>query len=225
MQAFGLGLDDLLSYDADIDKKTKSILVPGTMTINCCSRVMLEAENLAWVVFEHVWLLRDLLIKAGLFETGRNCTLGSPSPAGSIVAGEGGDEWVCVSVSVPVQFIRTSSFTPLGKQIVRSIEQRLSVRMGQTIANLGPPAEGTGNVPLGVYFCPPPPFIPASDTRGRSPDPAGVRQYFLPKQRHPMDPARTVYVRTVRPFRPGLPPPVVPLGSGVPITTPCMEES
>lgn len=227
MQAYGFGLDDMLQYDADIDRKTKSILVPGTMTINCCSRVQLEAEDLAWVVFEHIWLLRDLLIKAGLFDTGRNNTLGSPSPAGSIIADDGGDEWICVPVSVPFQFVRTSSFTPLGKQIVNNIENRLSIGPLRPVGSSGPPGEGPvgGNVPLGVYLCPPPQLGSASDARGQTPDPAGVRQYYLPKQRHPLDPAKTVHVRTVRPFRPGLRPAVVPLGQGVPIPVPCVEES
>jgi len=227
MQAYGFGFDDLLQYDADIDRKTKSILVPGTMTINCCSKVQLEAEDLAWVVFEHIWLLRDLLIRAGLFDTGRNNTLGAPSPAGSIVADDGGNEWICVPVSVPFQFVRTSSFTPLGKKIVNNIEQRLSVGPIRPLAPVGPPGPPPvgGAVPAGIYSCPPPQLSGASDARGQTPDPAGVRQCYLPKQRHPLDPAKTVYVRTVRPNRPGLRPAVVPVGLGIPIPAPCMEES
>lgn len=227
IQAYGFGLDDLLKYEADIDKKTKSVLVPGTMTINCCSRVQLEAENLAWVVFEHIWLLRDLLMKAGLFDTGRNNQLGAPSPAGSIIADDGGDEWVCVPVSIPFQFVRTSAFTPLGQQIVNSIEQRLTVGPTRPINPVGPPGTPPvgGNVPLGVYVCPPPQITPASDGRGRTPDPAGTRQYFLPKQRHPLDPARTVHVRTVRPYRPGLRSTTTLSQNQVPIPDPCVEES
>ena len=221
LQAYGFGLDDLLKYDADIDRKTKSILVPGTMTINCCSRVSLEAENIAWVVFEHIWLLRDLLMKAGLFDTGRNNQLGAPSPAGSIIADDGGDEWVCVPVSVPFQFVRTSSLTPLGRQIVQNIENRLSVGPLRQIRAIGPP----GEVPLGVYVCPPPQLTSASDARGQTPDPAGTRQYFLPKQRHPLDPGRLVHVRTVRPYRPGLRSTTSLTQGAVPIIDPCVEES
>lgn len=224
VQGYGLGLDDMIRYESDIDRKTKSILVPGTMTINCCSRVTIEAENIAWVVFEHVWLLRDLLMKAGLFDTGRNCGLGSPSPAGSIIADDGGDEWVCVPVSVPFQFVRTSSFTPLGKQIVNNIENRITVGALQRIRNLGPPDNRNGNVALGTYLCPPQQLTEASDARGQTPDPGGNRQHFLPKQRHPLDPARTVTVRTVRSNKPGLGSTVVRDGSGVPFSNPCVEE-
>lgn len=232
IQAYGVGLDDLLKYDADINRKTKSILVPGTMTINCCSRVQLEAENIAWVVFEHIWLLRDLLLKAGLFDTGRNNQLGAPSPAGSIIADDGGDEWVCVPVSIPFQFIRTSSFTPLGMKVVQNIESRLSVGPLRAIRAIGPTGntatgwdDGDGKVPIGVYVCPPPALTGASDARGQTPDPGGTRQYFLPKQRHPLDPARIVHVRTVRPFRPGLRSTTSLAQGQVPIPDPCVEES
>lgn len=232
LQAYGFGLDDMLKYDADIDRKTKSILVPGTMTLNCCSRVALEAENIAWVVFEHIWLLRDLLIKSGLFDTGRNCGLGAPSPAGSIIANDAGDEWTCVPVSVPFQFVRTSAFTPLGKQIVQNIEQRLYLSPGRGIQNVGPGGysttnwdDGNGKVPLGVYVCPPPPVTPASDARGQTPDPGGRHDYFLPKQRHPIDPARIVHVRTVRPYRPGVRSTTSLAQGQVPIIDPCVEES
>jgi len=104
IQFYSLGLDDMMKYQFDTGQKTKSVLVPGTMTMNCCSRVPQEAENISWVVMEHL--------------------------------------------------------------------------------------------------C-----------------------YFLPKQTHPLDPARTVHVRTVRPYCQGLRP-YLAHGSGqVPIPLPCVEES
>ena len=225
IQAYGLGMDDMLQYSPDISRKTKSILVPGTITINACSRVSMEAENIAWVIFEHIWLLRDLIIQAGVFDTGRNCTLGAPSPAGAIITNDSGDEWVAVPITVPFQFVRTSEFTPLGKQIVNNIQNRLSIGGVSTVNNLGPPPISNGGMPLSAYYCPPGALTDATDVRGRTPDPGKSREYYLPKQRHPLDPARMVHVRTVRPFQPGLRPLVVPSGDGVPIPLPCMEES
>jgi hypothetical protein len=46
---FTLGLDDMLQYDMRTGARKKSILLPGTMSINCCSRVSLEAEQLSQV--------------------------------------------------------------------------------------------------------------------------------------------------------------------------------
>jgi hypothetical protein len=223
IQFYSFGMDDMLQYNADIDRKTKSILVPGTMSVNCCSRVALEAENIAWVVGEHIWLLRDLLIKSGLFDTGRQIQLSAPAPAGSLIADDNGDTWTAVSVSVPFQIVRTSAFTPLGLQIVQNIESRITTTASR-ITHVGPPPVASHERPLGVYECPPPPLTAAPDARGgtaRYP----VRQSFLPKQRHPLDPAREVVVRTVRPYAPGQRPAVDLRPGAVPIPNPCMKES
>lgn len=222
LQFYSFGMDDMLSYDQDIDRKTKSILVPGTMSVNCLSRTSLEAENIAWVVAEHLWLLREILIKNGLFDTGRQITVGGVSPAGSIIADDNGSTWYLVAVTVPFQFVRTSSFTPLGKEIVQNIEARFAYGF-EKHKPVGPLPE-TANAPLSVYRCPPPTLIPSSDARGGTAT-AVPTHNFLPKQRHPLYPDRQVFVRVVRPNIPGLRP-YIPSGQGqVPIPTPCMEES
>jgi hypothetical protein len=202
IQFYSFGMDDLLQYDAAINRKTKSILATGTMTINCCSRVPLEVENIGWVVAEHIWLLRDLLLQHGLFDTGRQIQLGSPSPAGSIIADDNGDTWTAVAISVPFQFVRTSAFTPLGKQIVQSIEHRMRTQFPAPTTVGGPPPYNGFDRPFAVHPVPVPPLINAPDAHGGTAT-FSNRPTFLPKQRHPLDPTREVYVRTVRPFRAG----------------------
>ena len=222
IQFYSFGMDDLQSYNAQTSKKTKSILVPGTMTANCCSRVALEAENIAWIVAEHIWLLRDLLIEAGLFDVGRQIQLGSPSPAGSIISDDNGDKWTAVPVSVPFQFVRTSARTPLGQRVVNNLVATFSTRL-QELNNLGPPLPSE-SPPVNVQVCPAPPLVLAADVRGGTP--AGVyTPRFTGKQYHPLYPTQEVTVRTVRPYKPGLrtvhP---APMGA-VPIPAPCVEES
>lgn len=202
IQFYSFGMDDMLRYDADIDRKTKSILVPSTMTINCISRVALEAENIAWIVGEHLWLLRDLLLRNGLFDTGRQIQMGAPSPAGSLIADDNGDTWIVVPVSVPFQFVRTSAFTPLGRQIVQSIEARFVIGAHSRQPG-GPPTVGSNEVGLSVQEAAPPPLTGAVDARGATASVASD-PHDLPKQRHPLDPSREVFVRTVRPYQPGL---------------------
>lgn len=221
MQVYGFGLDDMVQYDAATGKKTKSVLIPGTMTVNCCSRVQIEAENIGWIVLEHIWALRDILIQNGLFDAGRNCQIGAPTPAGSIIAGDGGDEWTCVPVTVPFQFYRTTAVTPLNKPIIESIENRLSIGALGRVRNSGPPAPGH-NGHLQVQLCPPGSITGAQDERGRTPNAGEPKPYFLPKQRHPLDPSQTVTVKSVRPYRPGLRP---PHSTGVPFSDPCVEQS
>lgn len=220
VQFFSFGMDDLLQYDSDINRKTKSILVPGTMTVNCCSRVSLEAERLGWIVAEHIWLLRDLLISAGLFDAGRQIVLGAPSPAGSIIADDNGDGWIVVAVNVPFQFVRTSSVMPLGQEIVQSIQQRFALGPLPVQSPVGPPPVDGHELPAAVTPCPAPSLLPSpiSGATGH------IKQPFLPKQRHPLDPTRDVYVRTVRPFRPGVTNPTGHQGA-VPIPLPCVKQS
>ena len=202
-QFYSLGIDDRETVDFRTDGKEKGVLIPGTMTINLVSRVQQETEDLAWVVAEHIWLLRDLLMKAGFFEIGRGPQIGSPSQAGSIIANEMGDEFYVTPVSIPWQFARNSKFTPLGKQIVSSIQQSLSATL-QPVRSPGiqyHPHE----YPVNVTESSPPAFAPlATDAKGGTPDPGRAQQYFIPKQPHPLLPGVTVTVRTVRPFRSGL---------------------
>lgn len=219
VQFYGLGLDDMQFYDMRTAKKTKAILVPGTMSINCCSRVDIESENIAWVVAEMLWLLRELLLKQGFFELGRHPQISSPSPAGSIVMGDQGDEWFCTTVSIPYQFPRMSNFTPLGNEIANSIELSLEAVHNNVVAR---GAQLAGHeLPVGVTRCFPPSFAPdASDAQGATPDPAGTRSTYLPIQPHPLNPAAKVVVRSANPQRPGLRPPSMG-GSPLPIKSPC----
>ena len=217
VQFYSLGIDDLISYEFDISKKTKGVLVPGTMAVNCVSR------DLAWVVAEHIWLLRDLLMKAGFFEIGRMPQIGSPSPAGSIVSNDQGDEFTVVAVSVPYQFSRTSSLTPLGDRIVAGIEQSLNLNPLRPVGSTGA-AYHSHEIPLQVHVCPADNYAPnAQGVYGRSARPGVRPQAFLPKQRHPLYPGRMVSVRTVLPRRQGIVPPR--RGVTVPIVDPCVEQS
>ena len=199
-----LSLDDMESFDADIGRKTKSVIVSGSITINCLSRVSLESEKIAWIVMEHIWLLREILMRAGLFETGRGAQLGSPSPAGSIIADDKGDEYIVTPVSMPIQFVRQSSFMPLGSTVVAEIINRIHANVPSLQRALGgPPPVGTVEYPVSVELSPPGAFYPeASDAFGKTVVPGGEPDR-LPKIPHPLNPAKKVFVRQVRPYRSG----------------------
>ncbi len=231
VQFYSLGLDDMLEFDPRTGQKTKSVLVPGTMVVNCSSRVQLESERIAWICAEQLWLHRELLMKSGFFEVGRSPQVSSPSPAGSIVQGDGADEWFTTSVTCPFQFYRTSSVTPLGAQVIREfvfnfqtrlrrVEQQ-NVRIG---GHCGPLENAGVDPPVGVHGCPPPAFAPqASDVYGHTPR-AGEDAPVLPTQPHPLNPALRVVVRGVRPNCPAVRPPGMG-GRSIPITSPSVEES
>ncbi len=216
LQAYSLGMDDMTAYDFQTGRKEKDILLPGTMVVNCVSKVMLEAEDLAWVVFEHVWLLRDLLMKVGFFEVGRGISISAPSPAGSMIMNDRGEEFYLVAVACPFQFGRKSAITPLSTGIVRGIEFSLGVRSPRSFVPQGVPAQG-----VNIHECSPEPWSPASDAHGDTPDPADTNDYRVSLQTHPLIPGKKVFVRRVYPNRPGQ----AHSPASVPIKDPCVEQS
>jgi hypothetical protein len=221
VQFYSLGMDDMMSYDFETGQKTKGVLVPGVMSINCCSRVDLESENIAFWVAENLWILREKLMgTAAFFEIGRQPQVSAPSSAEGIVTGDCGREFYCTTVSSPFQFSRTSQFTPLNRQVVNELALAIQARVqplqcrGQ---GLGPVASPNGDVPLSFQMAQPNSFYPeASDARGRTPDFSGQSAPEPPLQPHPLNPAMQVRVRAVRPFRAAVRPPMMG-GRSIPI--------
>ena len=222
---YNVGMDDLLDYRFTDGQKTKGVLVPGVISINICSRSDIEAHNLAWVVSEHIWLLREILLRQGFFEIGRGITISPPSPAGSVVANDSGDEWRISTISVPWQFARKSAFTPLGRQIVDNIVAHIQANSIQRVESTGWPYDPSGH-PYSVHECAPDSFAPlASDSRGGTPDPAGNKSNPLTLIPHPLNPAKTVTIRTVRPFRAGTRASSSGRAPALPIDDSCVKKS
>lgn len=222
---YSLGIDDMLSYSFETGQKRKSVLVPGVMSINCCSRSDLESERLAFIVAEHLWLLRERLMKQGFFEIGRQPQISATSPAGSIVAGESGQEWFCTSVQSPFQFPRTSQITPLNQEVIQNIEVQLRAETRKVMSKGWPASPYGHELPVDVHMCPPESFSPdATDTWGRSPDPGAAPSAGAPKTYHPLNPTVEVRVRSVNPYKPGLKS-LSTSGQVIPLEDPCVKES
>lgn len=203
VQSYSLGNDDMLTYDMATGKKQKSILVPGTMSVNCCSRSDLESERLAWIVAEQLWLHREMLMRAGFFEIGRQFIVGAPSTAGSIVAGDSADEWYATTISSPFQFYRTSQITPLGQHILEGVTLQLSATR-PLVQEQGPVATtGSGTTQKVTTSAP------------------GVSSPRVP---HPLNPAQMVTVTSSRPYGPALRPASIG-GRAIPIRSIDVEES
>ena len=210
---YNLGLDDLERYDFALNRKTKGVLLPGTMTVNCCSREALESEFIAMVISDHLWLLRDMLMRQGFFEIGRGIQVGSPTKAGSIITGDRGDEFFCTPASVPFQFPRMSSYTPLNQQVVQNIEQLLHVRGPRNVNGQGGPKQ-SHEVPAELTSRWPDNFAP------------NARDLQTPHctiQPHPLNPAQMVRVRVVRPNRAGSR--LLQSRAAIPIPSGCVEQS
>jgi len=200
VQFVTLGFDDMLGYNFASGQKQKGVLVPGTVSVNCCSRNDLESENLAWIVAENLWMNRDMLMKYGFFEVGRTPSIGAPSPAGSLVQNDNGKEWYATTVTCPFQFYRTGQLTPLGQEILSGIETRLGTTWSP-VGSTGYPYDPSGT-PYQVEGQRPAAFSSASDANGGTPNP-GAPPAPLPTVPHPLNPAQQVTVRVVRPFQHG----------------------
>lgn len=223
---YNVGMDDLNDYNFNTGKKTKGVLVPGVMSVNVSSRSDIEAANLAWHISEHVWLLREILLKQGFFEIGRGLKISPPSLAGSIVSGDMNDEWSVVTVSIPWQIARKSAFTPLGREVVDNICAFVTANTPQPVESTGWPAAPSGQRPYSISECAPPSFAPlASDAYGGTPDPSGTKSNPLPLVPHPLNPAKIVTVRVARPYRAGLRMSSAGRAPALPIDGRCVEKS
>lgn len=226
VQPYGLGFDDMEKYDMATGAKTKSTLIPGTMTIHCVSRVDLECERIAWVIWEQIWANREILLQAGLFEVGRGANIGAPSPAGSIVQCDAGEEWYLVSINSPFQFNRSTKVTPLGKRIVQGINLSLRAR-ARTVAQQRPrgdePSSDGADLPFEIEGFLANPDEEYSDADGSTPS-AGNNAPSLPRVPHPLNPTQTVSIRSSRANGMAIRPPSIG-GRALPITTAPVEES
>lgn len=203
LQFLSVGLDDMTGYHFDTGQKEKTVLVTGTMSINCSARVYLQSRQIAWIIWEHTWLLRELLLRAGFFDIGRSMMIGATTSAEQIILSDQGDEWVNTPVLCPFQFSRTSSVTPLGQHIVAGIEASIRAFQQQASSQGVPTAAGT-DLPFAWTASAPPAFAPnASDARGGTPNP-GVTSSGLPLARHPLNPSQLVTVRIARGTRAGV---------------------
>lgn len=218
-----LGLDDMESYNFQTGSKRKAVLVPGTMSINCCSRAPIESERLAWIIAEQLWLNREELLRAGFFEIGRNPVIGAPSPAGSIVNADSGDEWYATVITTPFQFQRTGQRTPLNAEVLNGIT--LSIRENlSVVTGAGPVGTGGVEFPYTMEGARPASFAPsASDAGGGTPRP-GVGAPTVMVAPHPLNPAQIVTVRSSRPYGPAVRPPSMG-GRAIPLSANLVEES
>jgi len=102
MRFNGSSLDDLVGVDTKTAQETHTDLLPGTITINCLSRVAHECRFIAWQCARHMWILRKLFVKEShIHEANRNISIGAVTPAGALVQGDTEGEWLNVPVQTP----------------------------------------------------------------------------------------------------------------------------
>ena len=122
-------IDELQNQNMLTGTRTHTDLLSSNISINCCSREPLESEDIAWIVANHSWLLRRLIMKhTPVHEWGRRQQVGSPTPAGAIVQGDTEGEWIATTVTVPFFMQTSANVTPENQQLLNAIETRLGIR-------------------------------------------------------------------------------------------------
>jgi len=218
---YTLGLDDLLEYNMSTGARKKSVLLPGTMSINCCSRVPLEAEQLAWIVAEHLWMLRDVMRRWGFYDIGRNLTIGAPSPPGAIIQNDSGDEWYVVTITSPFQMHRMSEVTPLGARVA----QEMDVIMGGELPPRIPQGMPNGYAIYSMTSGSGSDELPSVGGRVNTPPgSSSISPHSVRTMAHPLNPAVQVTVRAARPGDPAVRQPTI-RGRTIPIRSANVEES
>lgn len=117
----GIGLGDQAFYDQATGAYVKMDMIPTTSNINILSRVPFEAEELAWFVANHVWLLRSEIMRGNddfIMYLGQRPSLSPPAPAGTLVP-DGETDWMVVTISMPVYLQHMAVAMPLNKKVVR----------------------------------------------------------------------------------------------------------
>lgn len=117
-----LGLDNLVKVTGVNDLRTHSDLLQGSFSINCVSKLGLEAEKLALLVTRALKSHRRLLQQAGFFQIGQNITVGPENPAASIFPGDSDEDYVLVTVTFPCYWQDVWSVNPTGLTVINSIK-------------------------------------------------------------------------------------------------------
>jgi hypothetical protein len=122
----GLGMDQLLHEEVKTGERSHVDMISGNLTYNCIARVPDEAEQIAWLVATHVWLLRRVLMKLGFHDIGQRCQVLSPTPPGALVQGAAKEETINVAAFTTFQFSWGAKVLEQDVPILRSVEANLT---------------------------------------------------------------------------------------------------
>lgn len=129
----GIGLDQLRELDLKTGTRIHTDMISGNMTFNCLSRSRNEAELIAWVLSDHLWALRYILLKLGFHDIGQRIQVLPASPAGSIIQGDTEGEIINVPAVVPFHFQHTISVAERELTLLDQIEANINVQMSDVI--------------------------------------------------------------------------------------------
>lgn len=136
----GIALEQLQSLSIRTGERVHTDMVAGHMTFNCLSSKKVEAEQIAWLVARHLWILHRAFLAYGFHKFGEKIQVLAASPAGALIAGDTQNEMCSVPVVVPIFFQWTESITPLNLAVLNRVEANMQVQMAGVNAPATRPA-------------------------------------------------------------------------------------
>lgn len=117
----GVGIGDQAYIDSRTGAMVRMDVLPTTIMLNVLSRLPHEAESLAWFVAQHIWLLREELMRgeSNILYLGDRPTITPATPAGSLIQPDTEHNWTVCTVSYPVYLQYSMTKMPLGKPVVK----------------------------------------------------------------------------------------------------------
>lgn len=110
---------DMQSRNLKTGEIVREAILSGSAFFTVITRAEDVADDLAWFIVEHIWLLKD--IEGGeIFFGSANFNITPPSPPQGLVQGDMTD-LVAVQVSFPVRMLKKSSVAPLTQRAMNAL--------------------------------------------------------------------------------------------------------
>lgn len=123
-------MDDFQHRNYRTGQRIHGDMISGNIVFNCCSENGYEAEDIAWFLTDHLWILRRNLLKAGFHDIGRGIELSAVTPAGAVISGDSDQTWRKVSVIVPFTFNWRKIIRPTNTSIAEFVDLRINAYTG-----------------------------------------------------------------------------------------------
>lgn len=130
-QYANMSLDNVRSVDWKTGRKERTDLVSCTMSLIVVAKLDVEAQKIGWIMMRHIRSFKEMLQRYGrMHKIGDEISISPPTPpVGSVISGEGDEEFVMVTVQSPFYFQWTERVEPTDAVIAREIDAHLSAAL------------------------------------------------------------------------------------------------
>lgn len=130
-QFANMSLDNVRSVDWKTGTKERTDLVACTMSLVVVAKLDVEAQKIGWLLMRHLRTFKSMLQRYGRFhKIGDEISISPVSPPiGSVISGEGDEEFVMCTVQSPFYFQWTEKTSPTDAVLAREIDAHLSAAL------------------------------------------------------------------------------------------------